>query len=265
MVTFIRRVIYIFREKRLTTVAGAWVYYFLISLIPLCFLFVTAFSVFKVSITQDLVSRLPLEFRDAGEVIIKTAENASKVATIFFVITVIFSCTSLLNQMSKDGDYIYGARSKIKRGIYRRVFALFALSFLFFMFLGMAFLFAFSNTIKLNNFNVATNNLPFTIFVFSIIILFGYIIILLLNTFICPQKSKITNHLLGGFISLVIMVLGTIGFIIYLRFFAKYNLFYGSLAGIIVFLLWTYIIMLGLVVGVIINDRIYRQKFNKKA
>ena len=30
-------------EKRLTTVAGAWVYYFLIALIPLAFLVVTAF------------------------------------------------------------------------------------------------------------------------------------------------------------------------------------------------------------------------------
>ena len=26
----------------------------------------------------------------------------------FFILTVIFSCTSLLNQMSKDGDFIYG-------------------------------------------------------------------------------------------------------------------------------------------------------------
>ncbi|MBQ4111582.1 MAG: hypothetical protein IJD38_02170, partial [Clostridia bacterium] len=98
-------VLKIFTEKRLTTVAGAWVYYFLSSVIPLAFLIITAFSVFGVSITGDIVSRLPEEFRLAGETIVQTAEKASKGVTVFFVITVVFSCTTLLNQMSKDGDF----------------------------------------------------------------------------------------------------------------------------------------------------------------
>ena len=90
--------------------------------------------------------------------------------------------------------------------------------------------------------------------------MFGYGIIITLNTFICPKRVKITTHLLGSLISLCIMVLGTIGFIVYLRYFASYNLFYGSLASIIIFLLWAYILMLGLAIGVIINMKIYRHK-----
>ncbi len=258
-IKFIRKTIDLIYEKRLTTVAGAWVYYFLISLIPLCFLLVTAFSVFKVDITHDLIMRLPLEFRDAGLIIISTAENASNVATVFFVLTVIFSCTTLLNQMSKDGDFIYGERSKTKRGIMRRVFALFALTLLFFIFLGIAIIFAFGYNLKLNDWSTKAGSLVFTFFIFSIAILFGYVIILILNAFICPQKISINNYLFGSFISLVIMVLGTIGFMLYLRFFAKYNIFYGSLASIIVFLLWAYILMLGLVIGVILNMKIYQK------
>ena len=247
-------------EKRLTTVAGAWVYYFLIALIPLAFLVVTAFSVFNVSLTNDLISRLPIEFREIGKVIALTAENASKGATAFFVVTVIFSCTTLLNQMSKDGDFIYGTHSNIKRGLMRRGFALIALSLLFALFLGLAFLLAFSPSIKFYFLSSEKNQIILNIFIFSIVILFGYGIIITLNTFICPKKVKITTHLLGSLISLCIMVLGTIGFIVYLRYFARYNIFYGSLASIIIFLLWAYILMLGLAIGVIINMKIYRHK-----
>ena len=131
--------------KRLTTVAGAWVYYFLTAVIPIAFLLITAFSVFNVDFTKELVSRLPEEFRLAGETIATTAEKASKGVTFFFIIAVVFSCSTLLNQMSKDGDFIYGVKSKRKRGLFRRLWAVLAIGVLFSVFLGSAFLFAFSS------------------------------------------------------------------------------------------------------------------------
>ena len=126
MIKRIKAVLKLVADKRLTTVAGAWVYYFLASVIPIAFLLVTAFGVFGVSVSTELVSRLPEELRVAGDAIASTAENASKGVTVFFIITVVFSCTTLLNQMSKDGDFIYGAKSKTKRGVMRRIWALFA-------------------------------------------------------------------------------------------------------------------------------------------
>ena len=86
-VNFITRFFNLINRKRLTTVAGAWVYYFLTAFVPLLFLIVSAFGVFGVSLTHDLVLRLPEEFRSAGEKVIETAENSSKGATIFFIIT----------------------------------------------------------------------------------------------------------------------------------------------------------------------------------
>ncbi len=257
-----------FKEVRLTTVAGAWVYFFLTSLIPLVFLLVSAFSVFGVSLTKDLVSRLPEEFRQAGFAIASTAEKASNGATVFFVITVVFSCTTLLNQMSKDGDYIYGVKSKIKRGLMRRLWAFFALGLLFLLFLGVACLFAFSSSLKTRGFIFAEKNLFLTIFVFLFTIIFSYVIIIILNKFVSPIKIKIKHLLLGAMASLFIMVFGTIGFTVYLRFFSNYNAFYGSLAGVIIFLLWAYILMMGLLMGVVINKHVYsveKQKTKIKA
>ena len=251
------KVVSVFSEKRLTTVVGAWVYYFLLSVIPMSFLLITAFSVFKINIAEELVSFLPEEFKDAGEAIASTAKNASNSATILFVITVIFSCTSLLNQMSKDGDFIYGVSGK-KRGVFRRLWAVIALGVLFISFLGAAFLFAFGIKIFSGVQVSHGKNLFSTIMFFTLIMLLGYAVIILLNKFICPVKLRFNKCCLGALLSLFIIVLGTIGFTLYLRFFANYNLFYGGLAGVVVFLLWTYILMLGLVMGVIVNMQILK-------
>ena len=261
MIKKLKAVINVITEKRLTTVAGAWVYYFLASVVPIAFLLVTVFEVFGVSVSSELVARLPDEFRGAGEVIASTAENASKGVTVFFVITVVFSCTTRLNQMSKDGDFIYGAKSKTKRGVMRRSWALFALASLFFAFLGAAFLFAFWNVIFDGVTQGGVYKLIITILAFLFIILFAYGVILLLNGFISPIRLKFKQISLGALISLFIIVLGTIYFTVYLRYFANYNAFYGSLAGIVVFLLWAYIVMIGLVSGVIVNMKLYEKTF----
>ncbi|MBQ7236238.1 MAG: YihY/virulence factor BrkB family protein [Clostridia bacterium] len=245
-------------EKRLSTVAGAWVFYFLLSVIPLVFLVITAFGVFGVEISMDLVSRLPEEFRPAGEAIVSTATTASKGATLLFVVTAIFSCSRLLGQMSKDGDFIYGIKSKTKRGIMRRFWAIIALAALFMVFAGASVVVAFGSELFNFSFLVGgAKKLITTTALFFVAILISYIIIMLLNRFISPVKLKFKEVAGGGFVSLFIIVSGTIGFALYLRFFNSYNAFYGSLAGIVVFLLWTYILMVGLVAGVIINQYVY--------
>ena len=250
----------VFKEKRITTVAGAWVYYFLTSLIPILFLIITAFSVFGVSLTKDIVSRLPIEFRLAGQTILETAENASNGATIFFIITVVFSCTSLLNQMSKDGDFIYESMSKTKRGLMRRFWAVLAIGALFVLFLGMAFLFAFSSSLKINLKMSKASDVFLRIFGFSLVIMFGYAIIYILNKFICPVKCRFSDLAIGSLVALAIMVLGTLGFTVYLKFFANYNAFYGTLSGVIIFLFWAYILMFGLSVGAVVNVGVYEYR-----
>lgn len=246
-----------FSEKRFTTVAGAWVFFFLTSVLPLAFLMVTAFGVFKVDLSLELVSRLPIEYRAGGEAIVSTAEKASKSATLIFVLTSFFSGSALLNQMKKDGDFIYGISTKYKRGIFRRAWAILGLIFLFFVFLAVAFLVAFGGNLISNflifNFNPILN-MTFSLF---LVISFCYFLIIVLNWFIAPIKLKFIDLALGSLISLFIIVLGTIGFTLYLRFFNSYNAFYGSLAGIIVFLLWSYILMIGLVLGVMFNSLSY--------
>ena len=60
--------------------------------------------------------------------------------------------------------------------------------------------------------------------------------------------------------ALAITVIGSLAFMLYLRFFANYNKFYGSLAAIIVFLLWAYIVMLGISVGAATSTYLYKKE-----
>ena len=235
------------KEKRILTVTGCWVFYFLMALLPLLFLLITAFSFFNVDLSMEIAGRLPVEFRDAVEILVGTASNVSKSVTVFFVVTVLLSCSTLLNQMSKDGDYIYGTEGKRKRGIFRRFWALLLLCVLFLLFIAFALCFSFRNSLLIRFGEGARNTI--TVFSFTFIIVFGYTIIALLNRFISPIKIKPFALFFGSFISLCIMVLGTIFLIIYVRFFGEFNAFYGSLAGILVLFLWAFILMLALSFG----------------
>ncbi len=234
------------KEKRLLTVTGCWVFYFIMALIPLVFLLITAFGFFGVDLSMELAGRLPREFREAVEVIVGTASNVSKSLTVFFIITVLLSCSTLLNQMSKDGDYIYGTEGR-KKGVFRRLWALLLLCVLFLLFIAFALCFSFRNSLLLRLGQDQRNLL--TIISFALIIIFAFIIIMLLNGFISPIKLSPFSLFFGSFISLCITVIGTICLILYIRYFSNYNAFYGSLAGVVVFFLWAFILMLALSLG----------------
>ena len=259
------KVIKLFSDNKLSTVAGAWVFYFLTSVIPLVFLLITAFGVFGVELSMDIVSRLPNEFRLTGESIVYTAQKASKGATLLFIITAIYSCIRLLNQMSKDGDFLYNEKSLRKRGLNRRVWALISLVLLFSLFFLVGLIVIFGNQIFAFSYLMKGVKKLISAMIFCIVIIsFSYLIIVLLNFFIIPIKLRFTEVALGALVSLFIIVFGTIGFSVYIRFFSSYNAFYGSLAGVIIFLLWAYILMLSMVVGVIVNATIYKSKVSKK-
>ncbi|MCQ2386834.1 MAG: YihY/virulence factor BrkB family protein [Clostridia bacterium] len=251
-------IIRIVKNKRITTVAGAWVFYFLTALLPLVFLLVTAFGIFGVDLSNKLISNLPTEFMGAGKALIETAQNASKTITLFFIITILFSGSALLNQMSKDGEFIYGAKLKNGGGLFRRLFSVVALGILFFCFLGVAFIVAFGSKFFLN-IKMFTKRTAFTLILTTVIILSSFLIIMFIQKFISPIKIKFRNILIGSFVSLFIIVIGTLLFTLYLRLINNYNAFYGSLASIVVFLLWSYIVMFGLIVGAIVIKKINQE------
>lgn len=244
-----------YAELRISTVAGAWVFYFLTALLPLFFLLFTAFAVFGVNLTTELINGLPEEFKEGARVIMETAENASRGVTVFFVITVFFSGSALLNQMRKDCEYIYGIKSPVG-GLTKRVWAVLALGVLFILFLGAAFLSAFERFLFSSLFT-GGEKIWLRVGLFTVIIVFCFFLNAMLNAFVSPVRISFAQALTGSLASLSIIVVGTIGFTLYLRLFNPYNPVYGSLATAIVFLFWAYILMFGLICGVVVSKRAY--------
>ncbi len=237
-------------QKRITTVAGAWVFYFLSALLPLTFLLITAYGVFGVDFSLELVAGLPEYLRDNATKLVNTAKNASNGVTVFFIISVVISGSALIRQMMKDGCFIYGVKAR-SSGVLRIIKGVFALAVLYLIFLVWAMLLLFGEII----FNRLFSNrsaLTFAVFSALLFTLVSYAVIILLNKFVCPVGVKNSAICFASLISLTVVFVGTVALRVYFRFFSKMNVFYGSLAGVVGFLLWAYVCMLGLVLGVIV-------------
>lgn len=260
IVNFYKKVVKLLQSiKRsgITTFAGAWVFSFIMALVPIFCLLTTAFNLFGVNLVYYLTAYLPKEFKLAGEVIAESVSRISSTATIFVAGSVVFSCTTMLAQMSRDGDLIYGFSKKGKLSRIERVWAVLALSVLFVFFIACALVVSFWNTL-FSPFLISDKfGIIKVVLSFTLIILGAYSIIVMLNKYICPFNLPLSISLSGSLVSLFIIVLGTIGFIIYIRIFNTYGAFYGSLTAIAIFFLWTYILMLSLVAGAFVCKKLY--------
>lgn len=250
-----------FKEKRLTSIAGSWVYFFLMALIPLTCLLFIAFRVFGLNIGEKLAENLILEIEQFGSDLISTAGELSRGITIFFAISIIFSGSNLFAKMLSDGEFIYEKKRKQKNSLLKRLFSIGALAVLFLLFLASALVFTFHeyliNSLKFEN------GLLFTVIIVLLVILFGYLVSILFNLFISPIKVKVNSVLLGSLLSLGIVVLDTVGFIVYMRYFKSFSALYGALSSLIIFLVWTYILMLGLLMGINLNASLIKTRITE--
>jgi len=249
-------------ENRVTHYASSWAFLFLLTVVPIVCLFVVAMRIFNIDVNK-LILNLPIEIREGVSYVFDIASGNVKGATIFFMITSIYSASALFSRMIKDGELIYMS-DRIKSGIIRKILSILTIFILFVFFMFFSVLLVLNDKITSflpsgKSFIILTKILlNFTV------ILALYLVVILINVLICPIKKSVKNILISSFISLSVIVFGTIAFSIYLRLFSKYSNLYGSLAGLVVFLLWVYISMVGLVLAPTFNKAFSTQKLSKK-
>ena len=75
---------------------------------------------------------------------------------------------------------------------------------------------------------------------------------------VAPSK-KLENHstTVGALITTVLWVGFTAIFGSYIKYFARYDLLYGSLSSIIIFLIWIYTLSIILIFGIVVNSTLY--------
>jgi membrane protein len=65
---------------------------------------------------------------------------------------------------------------------------------------------------------------------------------------------------LGGLVGVAIWLVASLGFSVYVSHFGSYDRLYGSLAGVVVFLLWAWLFNLGLVFGAELDAELLRRR-----
>ena len=198
------------------------------------------------------------------------ANNSNRNITFFFVITSLYSATKLFYILLKDGELIY-LEKRNSSTLWHKMWS-FIVLFVILCFVAIVTVIFILNKsiIFILPLGVKLYALMYKIIYNSLAILIVYGIIITVNRFICPIKKSLLEILVGSFVTLIISVMGSIGFVLYLHYFVSYDNLYGSLASIIIFMLWAYILTFGLSLGNVVtkilieNRRFYEQYFRNK-
>ena len=170
-----------------------------------------------------------------------------------------YSSTTFFYQMRRSGEIVYDYHRK-KQGLRLRLGAL-ALMFVL-MLTVVAFLLLFAVGTFL--FSRYVSGVLERIADYSLLAVLSFLLVWLLNAYICPYKTPMKQFLPGTALTVGAWAVAVAGFTVYLKI-SNMDKLYGALSAIIVFLLWLYILMICFIVGVIFNsDRIKTERRAKK-
>lgn len=235
-------------QRKYTTIAGTLVFFLIMSIVPLAFWLTLLIGKLPIDINEIL--DLPI-FESVNNILVyvqNEASNATTSVSVVLVFTTLYSATNLFYQIRRSGEIIYDYHRE-NEGLKLRLGALILLIMV--MALAVAFLLVFA----LGSF-FFSQLLPRRwelIADYVLLAVVAFLLVLLLNMYICPYKASIRYFLPGTFITVALWTVAIVGFSLYLRV-SNLTRLYGALSAFIVFLLWLYILMVCFIVGVILNS-----------
>ena len=236
-----------FTDKRFSTLAGTLVYFLLMSVTP--FLFWLALIVGEIDLRVLTDNDVFSAVTPVLEYLQSSAKEATGGAGIILLVTSLCSSTNFFYHLRRSGEIIYDNRMK-KNGLSLRFSALLAV-------FATIVLVAFAAAVPFLGLGVLTSIMPEWIAqLISIVFLTmsAFFIALLLNIFACPYNLGFENTVPGVLLTVALWLIFAVGFTIYLRFADPQRL-YGAIAAVIVFLLWSYLMVNSLVIGIIYNRK----------
>ncbi len=245
--------------KKYTTLAGTLVFFLIMSIVPLSFWLTLLIG--KLPIPTEQVLALPL-FDSVKDILLyvqSEAANATAGASVILIFTTLYSATNLFYQMRRSGELIYDVHPE-RQGLKIRLGALVLLIVVLATIVVFSLVFALGSFLFSRFLSKAWERVADYVLLAAV----SFVLVLLLNIYICPFKTKPRYFLLGTTITLVAWTLAIIGFSVYLKI-SNVSRLYGALSTIIVFLLWLYILMIGFIVGAIFNsDKIAKMQKRRK-
>ncbi len=234
--------------KKYTTLAGTLVFFFIMSIMPLAFLLTLVVGKLPFDTEQIFSLSVFSSVKGVLDYVQTEANNATAGASVLLVFTTIYSATNLFYQIRRSGELIYDFHEE-KQGLKLRIGALVLLIIV--MALAVAFLLVFAVGSFL--FSRLLSRAWERVADYGLLVGLGFLLVLLLNVYICPYKERLASFLPGTAITVGGWAVAVAGFSVYLKI-GNLSRLYGAISAVIVFLLWLYLLMIGFIVGVIFNS-----------
>ncbi len=221
-------------------IAAGLTFYFITGLAPaLCLL---AF-VLKSNLPTEISKQITV-FRSVGELaedLSQSASSAAKGGGIVLAITSAYSSLNLFYRFKKCGEILYECNGQQNTFVKRlRSFIAMAVVLSLFAFASFVY-FAVRSFIDGVLLSVAAS-------VVMAAVAFGSLVIL--NRIICPYKLSFSELFPGCVLSLVLWVIITASYALYLDYFADFQKLYGALGSMFALMLYSYLMMQAFTFGV---------------
>ncbi len=243
--------------KKYTTIAGTLVFFLVMSIMPLSFWLTLLIGKLPLDVEKILSLSVFSSVKNVLDFFQREANNATGSASVILLFTTLYSSTTLFYQIRKSGELIYDFHDE-RTGLKLRLGALVLLIIV--MAIAVVFLFVFALGSFL--FSRLLSSTWEKIADYGLLIGLGFLLVLLLNMYICPYKEKTSNFIPGTIITLLSWILAVIGFSVYLKI-GNVSRLYGAVSTLIIFLLWLYVLMICFIAGVIFNSEKIVRKHDK--
>lgn len=256
---FFKRVKKTIKKPEMRILPGQLAFFFVLSLIPLVALLATIVSNFSISIESlmELVSKtFPTEVASIVNEVIGGKSMNFNIA-IFYISAFILASNGP-HSMIIGSNLLYKVDNK--DFLSRRIKAIFMTVILVILLTFMLLVPAFGDKILLLILDIIDSNtlsntikITYGILKYPISFLLIFFCIKLLYTMSPDKTIKSKDTTTGAMFTTISWILTTEVYSFYVGSFAKYNLLYGSIANLLILLLWVYIISYVFVLGMALN------------
>lgn len=268
--SLLKNLYHVIMKPEMRVLPGNLAFFLVLSIIPIITLIGFIASYFSISIdslVKFVSTTLP---KDVTAVLLPFIEGKGIDGNIiFYMITGFIVASNGAHSIILSSNILYDIPHSdyIKRRIKALFLTVLLVSLFFFVVVFLAFGNVILKFILSLEFMKSVGNSVYYIFVFlkwPVAFFLIFFLIKMIYTLAPDQRipSRYVNK--GAMFTTLTWSLVTAIYSYYVAHFSNYDIFYGSLSGIIVLMMWVYILSYILVIGIAINTEAYKMEMNKK-
>lgn len=257
-------------RPEMSILPGQIAFFLVLSIIPLIALIVSLASVFSISITEFIHNFLSSIPKEAASIIRNVIEGdgLSFNMAVFYLSAFILASNGPHSMiLASNTMYKFKNKNYISRRLKALIMTIILVSLILFVIVVPAFGDLIFKGIKAlvgtNGFTTMAYKI-YKVIKYPLSVIFIFISVKLLYTMAPDTRIKSKTTTKGSIFTTVCWILATEIYSYYVGHFTRYNLFYGSVANLIVLFLWVYILAYIFVLGMALNEAEYEELEREK-